>query len=259
MYPGDPKVPDIQHWEDYVSMPDLDSYDWSKIAEENVEYLGSDKMNELGIQCGLWERLMALTDVVEAAIALYDEDQKPAVHRFFDAYANFIIDYIGRIADRVPIHCVVLHEDWAHQKGPFFSADTAREMILPYLKRIIDYCHSRDMFFEIHMCGATEKLIPVMIESGAEMWCGQSDLNDLIGMAKEYKDSGFLFGIPLPAVPEDASEEQIRALAKDFVDDIKDLNVGIFAMGSLVPPSFMNAVYEYSRVAFEDAPEEAIV
>ena len=38
-------------------------------------------MSQLGIQCGLFERLMALMDVAEACIALCDEKQK-AFDRF---------------------------------------------------------------------------------------------------------------------------------------------------------------------------------
>ncbi|MCL1803898.1 MAG: hypothetical protein FWG30_09770 [Eubacteriaceae bacterium] len=251
--PRNPKVKDINKWEDYVSIPDLDRIDWDELVEMNKEYLDSGKMNQLGISCGLWERLIALLDVVEASVALYDEDLKEGTHRFLDKFSDFIIDYIGRIADLLPIHNVVLHEDWAHQRGPFFSMDTAREMIVPYLKKIVDYCHSRDMFFEIHMCGDCELIVPVMIEAGCDMWCGQSNLNDQIALAKKFKDDKFLFGIPMPMVAEGASEEEIREIAKAFVDDVKDLHVGLMGFGP-TNPVLAAAIYEFSRKAYEDGP-----
>jgi len=253
--PRNPKVPDISHWEDYVSIPDLDKIDWDEMAEMNEEYLSSDKMNELGISCGLWERMIALMDVVNAAMALYEEESKAGVHRFLDAFSDFLCDYIGRVADRLPIQCVMLHEDWAHQRGPFFSMETAREMIVPYLKKITDYCHSRDIFFEIHMCGECSLIVPVMIEAGCDMWCGQTNLNDLLGLAKEYKDEKFLFGIGVPALPEGTSDEDARQAAKDFVEEVKDLHVGLFSMGPSGNPNFSAYIYQYAREAY--AAEEA--
>jgi hypothetical protein len=128
-------------------------------------------------------------------------------------------------------------------------------MIVPYLKKITDYCHSRGMFFEIHMCGECSKIIPVMIEANCDMWCGQTNLNDLLGLAKQYKDYPFLFGVGLPQVPADADDETLRKLAKEFVEDVKDLHIGLFAMGGMLPPVFTSAVYEYARLAFENEPE----
>jgi hypothetical protein len=253
--PRNPKVKDISHWEDYVSIPDLDRIDWDEVAQMNAVYLGSGKMNQLGISCGLWERMIALLDVVNAAMALYDDDLKPGVHRFLDKFSSFIVDYIGRVADRLPIHNVMLHEDWAHQRGPFFSMETAREMIVPYLKKITDYCHSRGIFFEIHMCGACEKIIPAMIEAGCDMWCGQDNLNDLLGLAKQYKSEKFLFGVPAPIAPEGATDEELKNMAKDFVDDVKDLHIGLFSMGPMGSPVLANAIYECARKAYQGEPE----
>ena len=256
VYPGNPKVPDISKWEDYVSMPDLDVMDWESCAEQNAAYLAVDKMNQLGIQCGLWERLMALTDVVEACIALYDDDLKPAVHRFFDRYADFLIDYIGRVLDVCEIDSIVLHEDWAHQRGPFFSPDTAREMLLPYTQRIVDYCHNRGLSYEIHCCGDCKLLIPVFIETGADIWGGQPDLNDLSGYAKQYKGSRLIFGVPIPDIGPDAGADEVRNAARKWVDEHKDCRVA--ALGSRPStannkpyhPDLLNAIYEYSRIAF---------
>ena len=258
VYPGAPKVPDISKWEEYVSMPDLDELDWDTCAEQNAAYLDTDKMNQLCIQCGLWERLMALMDVAEACMALCDEDQKDGVHRFFDKYADVLIDYIGRIKDICNINGVMLHEDWAHQLGPFMSPDTAREMLLPYIKRIVDYVHSRGMLYEIHCCGACELLVPVFIETGADIWNGQKNLNDMGAYAKRYKDSNLIFGIAAPEVGPDASEEEMRAAARDWVNDHKGYNVAVSFLREMIDtakpyhPGLRNAIYEYSRIAYQD-------
>lgn len=258
VYPGNPKVPDMTNWEEYTSIPDLDKMDWETCAKQNVDYLATDRMNQLGIQCGLWERLMALMDVVEACIALVDEDQKDGVHRFFDKYADFLIGYIGRMKDVCDINSVMLHEDWAHQMGPFISPDTAREMLLPYLQRIVDYVHSRGMLFEIHCCGDCKMLVPLFIESGADMWNGQPNLNDMGGYAKQYKDSNFVFGVMAPDIVPEVSYEDMRKAAREWVDEYKDYKVAVSFMRPLgepvlqFHPKLREALYEYSRIAYQD-------
>ncbi|MCL2151222.1 MAG: hypothetical protein FWH50_03245 [Coriobacteriia bacterium] len=256
--PGAPKIPDIMHWEDYISFPNLDEADWEECRVQNLEYLGSDKFNQLGIQCGLWERMMALMDATEAALALIDDDMKPHTHRFLDAYCNFLIDYIRRIKEVCNIHGVVIHEDWAHQRGPFFSAAIASEMLVPYVKRITDFCHANGMLYEIHMCGAVEKLIPCYFEAGVDMWSAiQPLLYDTDAIVKQYKDKQFIWSVTAPPVTPDLDGEQVRQAAKDFVQEFKDckIMVSYFSMDEGFPgfhPDFQKYVYEFSRIAYQD-------
>ena len=259
--PGDPKIPDITHWEDYVSMPDLDSIPesaWQEMVDQNQEYLFTDKLNQLGIQCGLWERLMALMDATEAAMAMFDEDLKPHTHRFFDAYCNFLIDYITRVSDRVPIHAVMIHEDWAHARGPFFSKETASEMLVPYVKRITDFLHAKGMYYEIHMCGNTDILVPCYMEAGVDWWSAiQPELHDVYALVKKYKDAKTAFCILPPDVTPDVSDEEARQAAKDFVEEFKDCNIMLMFM-KMDPewpgfhPEYIKGLYEFSRDLYAD-------
>ena len=62
---------------EYVSEIDFD-----EMKTMNEKYLGTDRINQLGIHLGFWERLMCLMDVSNAAIALVDEDQEYALQEF---------------------------------------------------------------------------------------------------------------------------------------------------------------------------------
>ena len=245
--PGSPKVPDINRWEEYISMPDLDAMDWEGCAEKNKEYLNTPQMNQLGILSGFWERLMSLMDVDNAAMALIDEDQQEGVHRFFDRYADFLIDYIDRMKKCCDIDCVLIHDDWGHQNGPFFSIATAREMLVPYLRRVTDAVHARGMFFELHSCGKNEALVPAYIEAGVDMWCGQP-INDMAMLAKKYKDQPFVFGMPDPAIPEEASDAEVEELEEQWFEEFKDCRVATAFMAA--NPVFMSALYRVSRRAW---------
>ena len=253
VHPGNPAVPDINRWEEYVPFPNLDDMDWEDCIEKNKEYVITDKMLQAGSLSGFWERLMSLMDVDNAAIAMIDEDQHEGIHRLFDRLANLYVDYIDRLHTNFGIDSFLMHDDWGHQHAPFFSLQTCREMIVPYLKRVTDACHERGIAFELHSCGKNEILVPAMIEAGVDLWCGQ-EMNDYQMLTTKYKDSSLVFGIIAPfAIPQGRTEEEVRQLAREFVDKYKDCKIAIVDLGS--DPGFLSAVYEYSRKAYEDESE----
>ena len=179
--PGDPLLEDMNDWEDVLVWPDLDAMDWEAMAKGNLAYMDTPQANELCLLDGFWERLISLMDVSGAAIALVDEDQKDALHAFFDRYADHMIECIRRVKQVIPLEGVLILDDWGTQNGPFFSLETAREMLLPYLKRVVDYIHSEGMFYEQHSCGNCTKLVPVYMEAGVDLWTPQL-MNDLDGI-----------------------------------------------------------------------------
>ena len=245
VHPGNPKVPDISEWEKYVSLPDLDALDWEGCARANAGYCRSDKLVQLGILSGFWERLMSLMDVENAAIALIDEDQQEGVHRFLDRHTDLLIGYVDRMLGILPLDNVLVHDDWGHQNGPFFSQDVCREMIVPYLKRLVDFCHSKGLTFELHSCGKTESLVPCMIEAGVDLWAGQTAINDMERLAEQYKDQPILFELSAPAVPEGASDGEIREIARQFVLRHRDHRIGLLKRGA--DPACLAYIYEFSR------------
>ena len=250
VHPGNPKVPDIEKWEEYVSVPSLEEMDFKRCGQINKDYLNTDKLNQLGILSGYWERLMSLMDVEGAAIAMIDEDQKEGVHRLFEELTDLYIGYIQKIKAYNDIDCVLIHDDWGHQHSTFFSIDTCREMLVQYYKRVSDEIHKLGMYFELHSCGKNQTLVPAMIEAGVDLWCPQS-MNDYDMLAQTYKDEPIMFGFLEPVLPEGADTEQIRQIAREWVDKYKDCRVAQSFRAA--PPEFSAAIYEFSRIAYQNA------
>jgi hypothetical protein len=242
--PGNPKLDDMEGWEERLAFPDLDALDFEACGRANAEYLASPKMNQLGILNGFWERLMSVMDVENAAIALIDEDQREDLHRFFDRYADLLIDYIKRVKAVAPIDGVLIHDDWGHQRSTFFSIDTAREMLVPYLRRVTDAVHDMGMSFELHSCGLNGSLVPAYVEAGVDLWCPQ-EINDVFELATKYKDLPITFGdVPYP-VALDAPEEEHARAAEEWFERYKDLRViPAFKASS---PVFFATLYRLSR------------
>ena len=103
-------------------------------------------------------------DFEEAAVAMIDEDQQEAVKDLFDKLADLYIELIKKfqsVFGKEQIAAVCLHDDWGHQRGIFFSADTIREMVVPYMKKVVDFIHAEGMIAECHSCGKVDPLLPV--------------------------------------------------------------------------------------------------
>ena len=85
--------------------------------------MDTPQANELCLLDGFWERLISLMDVSGAAIALVDEDQKDALHAFFDRYADHMIECIRRVkAEGYEDYVTVEHFGSTHQME-FLAAD----------------------------------------------------------------------------------------------------------------------------------------
>jgi len=257
VYPGEFVIKEIEHWQDYVKFPDLDKLDWEGCHEANLEYLAGDRINSFGLQYMYWERLMNMYGTMETCIAFVDEDLKPYMHSFLSALYDWYEELITRMKQYNDIQNCYLHDDWCHIRGSFFSNATAREMLLPYIKRTADLCHNLGMYYDVHLCGKVDDIIDVFIDAGCDSYVGQTELNDMDMLIEKYKDRRFLWGVPQPDIPEGAPLSQVRDMAAAWVDKYKNYQVELGSMSLMnTNPDFSSAVYEFSRIAYQDSTDE---
>lgn len=215
--PGNPKCPDICEWEKYITFPDLDTWDWAHASEVNAPYFDGGRLIEFTIFSGLFERLISFLDFEGAAMALLDEDQQDAVHSLFDKLCTFYDDYISRVKKYFPqVDLICLHDDWGSQRAPFFSLATCREMLVPYMKRIVESCHKNGFFFHLHSCGKNEMIVPAMVEAGMDMWIPQP-MNDFDYLLKNFNDK-LVLSVSPPTLTEELDDEAIIAVCKKYVE-----------------------------------------
>lgn len=216
--PGEILFDDANDWKEKVVWPDLDSWDWEGCAERNRGiYFDVDRIVEYVQFTGMFERLISFMGMQNALIALMDEDQQDAVKELFDKLADFYDDLIGRFHKWFHIDMFQFHDDWGSQRGPLMSPDTIREMIAPYVKRVVESCHKRGIIFDFHCCGKNEKLVPIMIECGMDQWGGQA-VNDFDYIYRNYGDQ-IRIGITPYDCRTEKNPEKIRSLAQKFCDD----------------------------------------
>ncbi len=59
-------------------------------------------------------------------------------------------------------------DDMGYRNGLFFSANTYRRVVKPAQKRMIDWCHDREVKTMLHSCGNIMALIPDLVEIGLD-------------------------------------------------------------------------------------------
>ena len=248
--PGKPFVEDANEIKDKVAWPDIDSWDWEAAGRANEEYLSSDKYNSCWFLNGWYERLISFMDFENAIMAVFDEDQKDAVHEFFDKLTDLYIRIFEKYITYFPkIDGFCIHDDWGSQKETFFSPAVAEEMIVPYMRRVTDYLHSKGKFCELHSCGQLLKQVPNMIKAGWDLWNGQP-MNDTQKIYELYGDKIVIGVIPDRYDPATTSEEEQKAAAREFAD--KFCQAGKPSMINhagrpLITPAFQEALYIQSR------------
>ncbi len=217
--PGKAFMEDANEWYDKLVWPDVDSWDWKGSAEENNgTYLKPDIFNMVWFQTGFYERLISFMDFEAAVMAMIDDDQIDAVKDLFDKLADLYIKIFDNYFKYYEnIDGIYFHDDWGAQKETFFSPDTAAELIVPYMKRITDFIHSKGKFAELHSCGQLSKQIPNMIDAGWDAWGGQI-INDFENIYDKYGDKILVGVVPEKFDPENTSEEEQRAIARRYAE-----------------------------------------
>ena len=217
--PGKPQLEDTSQLKD-LEFPDLDAIDWAESAEKNKGWFDRDRALMMHFICGYWERLMAFLETTEAAIALLDEDCKADINEFFIKLTDFYIKLIDKCVEYYQPDGILIHDDWGHQRGYFFSPAILDEVFVPHIRRLSDYVHSKGMFFELHSCGLNEQNVPSMIKAGIDLWIPQP-MNDQKKLVRQYGDQ-IMIGVDWPPYSKDAPDEKVEQLAKDFFEEMKD-------------------------------------
>lgn len=241
--PGPQKVPDICEWEKYIEFPDLSELDWSGSAARNQNFLNDVRSIEMTVFSGFFERLISFVGMEDALVAMVDPDEQEGVHRLFDRLCVFYDELFFYMAKWFEPDLLWFHDDWGSQRAPLFSLETAREMLVPYLKRTVESAHKYGIGVDFHCCGKNEDLVPAMIEAGCDMWGGQV-MNDRKKLYPEYGQD-IKLGIIPPPIPEGASDQQIRDIVGELLDTYPK-NVYI-CMDFATDQRYYPYIYEESR------------
>ncbi|NLV51108.1 MAG: methyltransferase [Clostridiales bacterium] len=253
--PGEPFVKNANELKDKIKFPDIDTWDWAADAEATK--LDSRLSNTVTFVNGFWfERLVSFMDFAPAAVALIDDDQKDAVKALFADMTDFAIKLVDKYCEYWPsLDGFNIHDDWAAQRAPFFSMDTAYELFVPYMKALTDHIHSKGRYATLHSCGRGESRVQCFIDGGFDGWDPQI-MNDTRRLFDEVGDKICIAVVPDPVDPLTTSEDEQRRLGREFAEYYskpgKLAHLGFYGAAA-VTPAFREEVYIRSRQIFADA------
>ena len=242
--PGSPFVPDLEHWEDYISFPDIAEWDWTGAAAEEAALRNDGSIVKVVFFTGLFERLLSFVGTTEALVAMIDEDAKPAIHRLFNRLCLLYDTIFAKIKQYFEANVIWFHDDWGSQRAPFFSPNTVNEMIIPYLKRCVESVHRNGMAFELHSCGKIELLVPAMIDAGCDMWNGQP-MNDKKKVLQQYGDKIICDSSPDELPPGATTVQKVENIRR-YLEEFKGLRT-YCRMNYGSPADEYELLYEESR------------
>ena len=250
--PGEPMLTDVNNWKEVIKRPDIDSWDWEGSSKMNKTMLDNpNEWIEMQLLTGAWfERLISLMDFSEAAVAMIDEEQKDALHELFSATTEDLCKIVDKIAEYFPqVDALSVHDDWGSQGKPFFSMDTAMEMIVPHMKVLTEHIKKKNMVPIMHSCGHTESRITAYIAAGWSFWMPQN-MNDIEKLLNKYGDQ-IIFGCEETDLPENMDGENGRLAARNFMKKfVKKGKIGIPGFSFPSSPDFEEELYRLSRKFF---------
>ena len=233
-----------------MTVPDPDKWDWQGCWERNKDKLDPNYATYIMFGSNLFERLIAVMDCGNACIALIDDDQKEGVHRFFRAVTAYRKRYYELVKQWFDADIVNFNDDWGTQNGPFFSYETAEEMLVPYVTETCKKAHDLGMIVDLHCCGKVEPLVPLFIQEGMDSWGGQP-LNDKPALKRMYGD-GLLFTHELD-LGKDPDDDTIKAAVNKFMEEFGYDNRGFDRSRNV---KFSRELYRASRKNFDRLVEE---
>lgn len=247
---GKPPLEDVTAWEDLVTFPDLDAFDWEGSAAMQFGMMGSDR-DQRAVEYGIWNgqflRLTHLMGFENALCAMIEEPE--ACQALFSAITDYKIRLVERIAKYFKPDIITNFDDIATEKSLFMSPATYRDLIKPEHKRLNDAIRSLDIIPFIHTCGCCEAVIPDYVEIGTVAWSSAQPMNDIEGILKKYgKQISVVGGYDTNGRPglEAATQEEIDAEVKRCIETYGPLGSFVFMgfrlMSGAGPESFMEGV-----------------
>lgn len=220
--PGQEEVEDLEDWRETIKFPDLDSYDWEKIAAEATAHW--DRENKVSLCMllnGPFERMMSLMGFENALCAFYEYPDE--VQEFFEAVTEHKCKYIKILKKYFDFDVIAFHDDWGNNQNMFFSMDMWREFIKPCIQKVIDCTHEQGMIFEMHSCGYIKPTVGELVEMGIDSIQPLQYCNEVDDLKATYGDKILLSGgFNTQEVLErpGATEEEIRSEVRRTLDTL---------------------------------------
>jgi len=255
-------IKDIEHWRDYVHMPDVSTTDemWEPVLA-SIDGIDRDETYIAPwVLPGLFEQCHFLGEIKNTLLNMTLYPDK--MHELIDYLVEFELKEADEIITHLHPNALFHHDDWGTQTSTFMSPDMFAEFFLEPYKTIYGYYKDHGVELVIHHSDSyAATLVPYMIEMGIDIWQGVMEENDIPALLEKYKGQiTFMGGINSAHVDyKEWTDEAIAAAVKKACDACGPLS---FIPGTTMgePHSLCPGVYEavsdaigaYSKTYWEE-------
>jgi hypothetical protein len=183
--PGKFILEDVTRWKKDIAIPDVEKYDWEKIAGNSLIPVDRDRM-AFGIMstCGPWERLAALMGFEGAMIAMMEESE--ACYELLTAITDYKIALAKKAKKYFDADTFTNFDDIATERNLFMSPETYRHLIKPQHIRLNKAVRELGMIPIQHTCGHAELCVEDYIATDAAGWNSVQPTNDIASILGKY-------------------------------------------------------------------------
>jgi MtaA/CmuA family methyltransferase len=184
----------------------LDNLRCSNRLEEIKEFRKNAE-NELFVVGWVEGPVAEYVDLRKATEASFDFLAEPEyVEKAMDTIVESAMDFID-LQIKSGAHCIGIGDAFCSQIGP----DLYSQFAFSRQKQLVDFIHSRGALAKLHICGNTESILKMMIQTGADI----IDIDHLVPSMKDfvsYLSANQVFsGKSDPvSVIQDGSDEEIK-------------------------------------------------
>ena len=175
---------DIRKWRDVIKNPDMSNFDWEDYFRKMNA--GRDLENTISVcgGCEPFQVLISFLGFTEGLTAMYEEPDE--VYELLDYITEHALLVARKTIEYTKPEIMMIGDDCAAYKSPFFSPDMYRRLIKPFHKKHADLAKENDMLICKHDCGRSEVFIDDWLEIGVRGWNPAQVSNDLKGIKKKY-------------------------------------------------------------------------
>ena len=198
--------------------------------------------------CAAFGMENALVNMIEAPELVHYVNDK--IIAFYLKALRFFLD-----ATKGRIHAVLIGNDLGSQLDLMISPESIREFVIPGAKQLIDLAHSYGVKVIYHSCGAIRRVIPMLIEAGADaihpiqaMASGMEPF----GLKQDFGTSvSFCGGVDTQYLLPNGSSNEVKAAVRNLRE--------IFPTGLIISPSHEAIQVDVSlaniKAMFDEAQE----
>ena len=248
-----PVIPDVEDWEKYLKLPDLDAFDWKGMAE--AQLAGKDRSQKLVVYATwnhIFLRFTHLLGFENALLALAVEPE--ASMDLMSAICDYKCRLVDYIVEYTHPDIITNYDDVSAIGGPFLSPASYREMIKPFHKKFNDKVRSYGILPSQHCCGNCAALIPDFIDEGSVLWESAQPVNDIVKIQREYGDRIVIAGgydtqgpAAAPGVTDETIEEEVKRVIREYGPGGSFVMQAFLLSNDTDPMAFMNGVMRIAK------------